>query len=91
MLFTRIVLAGAMLAILPPLAHAASLDLSYEAPPVEAAPAERPAHSKTLFPVKTLAPLTVNYSCKGPQCQYETDIDQLHEDQTTQHWSIGIQ
>ena len=91
MLFTRTVLVSAMLALPPPLAHAASLDLSYEAPRVEAAPTERPAQSKTLFPVKTLAPLTVDYSCKGPQCQYETDIDQLHEDQTVQHWSIGIQ
>lgn len=90
MLFTRTFLASAVLAFLPVMAHATALDLSYEAPVLEAVPHDAPATAKSLFPVQTQAPVTFEYKCKGPRCQYEDDLEQRHEDQTTQSWSIGI-
>ncbi|KAF2411164.1 hypothetical protein SAMN04490179_3036 [Pseudomonas antarctica] len=91
MLFTRIALASAVLAILPAMAHATALDLTYEAPAAEAAPQAAPATAKSLFPVTTQPPVTFEYHCKGPRCTYEHDLEQRHEDQTTQSWSIGFQ
>jgi len=69
----------------------AAVDLSYIAPESTAIPADEPPQPKSLFPVQALPPLQLEYRCDGPQCQYETDLDTLHEDQTTRHWSIGIQ
>ncbi|WP_455825995.1 hypothetical protein [Pseudomonas graminis] len=89
--FTRTVLASALLALLPAMACNAALDLSYTAPEPTAAPPDATPQPKSLFPVQTLPPLKLEYSCEGPQCQYETDIDKRHEDQTSRHWSIGIQ
>lgn len=91
MLFTRTVLASAVLALLPIVAHAAALDLTYQAPVTEAVPQDAPATAKSLFPIKTQAPVTFDYHCKGPRCQYEDDLEPRHEDQTTQSWSVGIQ
>lgn len=80
-----------MLALLPTVAYATALDLTYEAPVTEAAPQVAPATAKSLFPVKTTPPVTFDYHCKGPRCQYEDDLEQRHDDQTTHSWSIGIQ
>lgn len=91
MVFTRIVLANALLAILPAMAHATALDLTYQAPAPEAVPHEAPATAKSLFPIGTKAPVTFEYSCKGARCQYEDDLQPHEDDQTVQHWSIGIQ
>ncbi|OAE13632.1 hypothetical protein AZH11_03120 [Pseudomonas simiae] len=91
MLFTRTVLASAVLALLPAMAHATALDLTYEAPVTEAAAHDAPATAKSLFPVKTKPPVTFEYTCKGPRCQYEDDLEQRHDDQTTHSWSIGLQ
>lgn len=90
MLFTRTFLASAVLAVLPVMAHATALDLTYEAPLPEVASQDAPATAKSLFPIQTQAPVTFEYKCKGPRCQYEDDLEQRHEDQTTQSWSIGI-
>ncbi|MBX7277389.1 hypothetical protein K2E96_14965 [Pseudomonas sp. ERGC3:05] len=91
MVFTRTVLASALLTLLPVMACHAALDLTYTAPEPKAVPSDATPQPKSLFPMQTLPPLKLEYSCEGPQCQYETDIDKRHEDQTTRHWSIGIQ
>lgn len=49
MRFTRTVLASAVLALLPAMAHASALDLTYEAPVTEAAPHDAPATATSLF------------------------------------------
>ena len=91
MLFIRTVLASAVLAILPTVAFATALDLTYEASVTEAVTQAAPATAKSLFPVTTKPPVTFDYHCKGPRCQYEDDLEQRHDDQTTHSWSIGIQ
>ncbi|MFN3358473.1 MAG: hypothetical protein ACK418_21040 [Pseudomonas sp.] len=91
MAFTRIVVASALLAILPAMACSAALDLTYTAPATEPLRTEPAAQSSSLFAIQPPPSLTLEYSCEGPQCQYETDIDKRHEDQTTRRWSIGIQ
>lgn len=91
MVFTRTATASALLAVLATSAHAANLDLTYEAPILSAVPLAPQAEPKPRFPVKSLAPVTVENSCTGPECTYETDISLPREEQTVRRISIGIQ
>ncbi|MGE7955952.1 hypothetical protein ACQKQA_05005 [Pseudomonas sp. NPDC089530] len=72
-------------------AHAEGLDLSYQAPNLTEAPAKpatEPAPSR--FRLEFKAPITIEHSCRGPQCNYETDPSQRHEPETVRTTSIGF-
>lgn len=72
-------------------AHAQDLDLSYQAqalPEAQATTTAEPSTSK--FHLEFKAPISVEHSCSGPQCAYETDVSQLHEPQTVNRWQVGF-
>ncbi|AIS12428.1 hypothetical protein JM49_12260 [Pseudomonas chlororaphis subsp. aurantiaca] len=82
-------LASLVLSVLALPAQAEGLDLSYPAPALTeatAAPAAEPEPSKFQFK----APITLEHTCSGPQCNYETDPSQRHEPETVNRWSVGF-
>ncbi|ETD38892.1 hypothetical protein U724_01615 [Pseudomonas chlororaphis subsp. aurantiaca PB-St2] len=84
-------MASLVLCVLALPAQAEVLDLSYPATALTAAmatPAAEPEPSK--FHLEFKAPITLEHSCSGPQCNYETDPSQRHEPETLNRWSVGF-
>lgn len=72
-------------------AHAEGLDLSYQPPALAeatAAPTTEPGPNR--FHLEFKAPITLEHSCRGPQCNYETDPSQRHEPETVRTTTIGF-
>jgi|APAra7269096936_1048531.scaffolds.fasta_scaffold00006_70 hypothetical protein len=87
----KTLLAGLVLCVLALPAQAEGLDLSYPAPALTeatAAPTAEPEPSK--FHLEFKAPITLEHTCSGPQCNYETDPSQHHEPETVNRWSVGF-